>query len=230
MKKHEIIKTIQLILLLALAAFSLIYIVIDQDRYHLVAENPSMMLVSALLWLSLVLSFIFILLDFRFSSGFKKDMRELDYAVHSDPLSGLANRLGADALIDSYIGKEIPENFSCLMMDISNIREVNEKYGHIAGNDIIRQFSEILNAAGGGLGYVARNGGNKFLAIFEDATEEQVAVFVHNVEVGTDFFNQGSTQGEIRYRIGVSSKKKDPELKDVTDMVALANRRIYEKV
>lgn len=230
MKKQDILKIIQLIVFIALTGVCFYCIVLNSEIYHLIAQDAHIRLVCVLLWITLGLSFLFILLDFNFASTFKKDYRELDYAVHSDPLSGLANRLSADAKIEKYLDKPVPDDFACVMIDLANIREVNELYGHLAGNTLIRDFSDVLNTASVGLCYVARNGGNKFLAIFEKTDEEHVAAFLQNVEKEVKEYNGSHGACPIYYRVGVAfHEEKTANLKSVPDLIALANKRLYEK-
>ena len=230
MKKQDILKTIQLVVFIVLTIVCLVLVVFNPEIYHRIAQDEHIRMVCILLWLVLGISFAFILLDFNFSATFKKDYRELDYAVHSDPLSGLANRLSADAMIEGYLDKPIPENFACVMIDLANIRETNELYGHLAGNALIRDFAEILNNASTGLCYVARNGGNKFLAIFEDADEERISAFLHITGDLVQRHNSLHKEAVIRYRAGVAFRERDESIKSVPDLIALANRRIYEQI
>ena len=230
MKKQDLLKTIQLIVYIVLAAVSFYLIVLNSEIYHAIAQDPLMRMVCTLLWISLGLSFLFTLLDFNFFASFKKDYRELNYAVHSDPLSGLANRLSADAMIEKYLGKPVPDDFACAMIDLANIREINEIHGHLVGNGVIRDFSEILNTASLGLCYVARNGGNKFLAIFEKTGQEEINTFIDKVDMLVVQYNKTAGTKRIFHRMGVAFHE-DPSLniKSVPELIALANRRIYEQ-
>lgn len=47
---------------------------------------------------------------------------------------------------------------------------INNTYGHVIGNATIQSFSDVLSGASVGLCFVGRNGGNKFLALFENCT------------------------------------------------------------
>jgi len=229
MKKQDRLKIAQLIVFILLAAVCIYLIVLNPEIYHRIANDPHIRMVCVLLWLTLGLSFLFIFLDFSFASRLKKDYRELDYAVHSDPLSGLANRLGADTMIEKYLDKPVPASFACVMIDLSNIREINQHYGHLAGNTLIRKFSDTLNVASAGQCYVARNGGNKFLAIFEKADKSGVSAFLQKVEEEVNDYNKSHGPSVIRYRVGVALHEEEPNIKSVPELIALANRRIYEK-
>ena len=117
------------------------------EKGDAIANDPAVKAVCAMLWACLGLCFVFILVDFGFISAYKKDYRELDFAVHSDPLSGLANRHSCDRLIEKYLDKPLPKDVGCVMVELSNIMQINEEFGHAAGNDTIRDFSNILKMA-----------------------------------------------------------------------------------
>ncbi len=85
MKKFDIFKTIQLILFVILAGVSLLIILTDSALYRTVADDAHVRALCILLWVSFVLSFLFIFMDFSLFSSFKKDYKELDYAVSQDP-------------------------------------------------------------------------------------------------------------------------------------------------
>ena len=148
MKKSDFIyKTIQLVLYLVLTACCLGLILLDQNVYHLIASDFAYRTLCIFLWLALGLSFLFIYRDFTYFSSYSRRYRELNHAVHSDPLSGLANRFGCDVMIERYLDKPIPENLGCIMFDLTNLHEVNTHYGHLQGNRLIRDFSNILHLA-----------------------------------------------------------------------------------
>ena len=189
MKKLDIFKTIQLIVYIVLALACAGLILLNPDLYHMIGEDSRVRLICGLLWFVFLISFLFILLDFNLLSSWKKDYRELDYAVHSDPVAGIANRFSCDALIEKYLDKPLPENMGCVMFDLTNIAEINQQYGHIQGNMLIRDFSNILRMTSLNLCFVGRNGGNKFIALFEDTDMEKINTFLLRVRQKTDEHN-----------------------------------------
>ena len=225
MKKYTAYKTVQLILFIALAALIIFKIFPSSQIYHQVATDPTMKLLAMVLWIVLGLSFLFILLDFTYFFGYTKEYREMESAVHSDPLSGIANRFSCDILIEKYLDKPLPANIGCMMFDITNIREINRLYGHLDGNATIRDFSNILRLSSDNLCFVGRNGGNKFLAIFEDTNEESMRQFVNRVRQRVENYNMETATGAIEYGYGSAYHEGD-KVNDITNLISLANSRI----
>lgn len=228
MKKFDLFKTIQLILYVLLAVLGLAVIFTDKELYRMIADNPHIRLLCILLWVVFVLSFFFIFMDFSLFSTFKKDYRELDFAVSSDPVSGIANRNSCDTVIEKYLDKPLPDHIGCIMLDLSNIRTINNLWGHVRGNEMIREFSDILQAASKNLCFVGRNGGSRFMALFEDCDMQKIENFMAEVDEQVKQYNTKPTSPPIQYQYGYAYSDED-EADTITDLIALSARRIYSK-
>lgn len=227
MKKLDRYKTVQLILSLLLAGVSLYCILTDERLYHLVANDTQIRTLCILLWLSFVLSFLFIFIDFSLFSSLKRDYRELDFAVSSDPVSGIANRYSCDNLIEKYLDRPLPPGIGCIMFDLTNLGEINRNYGHLEGNELIRSFSGILQVSSRDLCFVGRNGGNSFLALFEECSSKKISTFLNRVQAKTERFNNNAEGHPILYRYGIAFEE-GPEVGTITELIALSNKRVYE--
>lgn len=227
MKKFDRYKTIQLIIFVLLAGISLLIILTDPELYQMIANNTHVRALCILLWVAFVLCFLFIFMDFSLFSTFKKDYRELDFAVSSDPVSGIANRYSCDSMIEKYLDQPLPRNIGCVMFDLTNIGEVNQSHGHVAGNELIHDFSGILQASSLNLCFVGRNGGNKFLALFENCTTQKLNTFLTRVSDRVDDYNNDPDSLPILYQYG-TAYREDDSVETITDLIALSNRRIYE--
>lgn len=227
MKKFDVFKTIQLILFIILTAVCLFIILTDKELYRMIANDAHIRALCILLWAALALVYLFIFMDFSLFSTFKKDYRELDFAVSSDPVSGIANRYSCDSVIEKYLDQPLPRNIGCIMFDLANIGEVNQSHGHVTGNDLIRDFSGILQASSMNLCFVGRNGGNKFLALFENCTTQKMNIFLERVSDRVHEHNDGSDSLPIIYQYG-TAYREDDSVQTITDLIALSNRRIYK--
>lgn len=228
MKKFDVFKTIQLVLFICTAAISLFVILTDGELYQMIASDPHVRILCIMLWTALVLSFFFIYMDFSLFSSFKKEYRELDFALSSDPVSGIANRYSCDSVIEKYLDKPLPRNIGCIMFDLTNLGDINRTYGHIEGNELIREFSGILQSTSLNLCFVGRNGGNKFLALFEECNDEKLKDFLEHIEIKIERYNSIEEAHPIFYRYGIAFNE-DSSIKSITDLIALANRRIYNE-
>lgn len=226
-KKVELIKTIQLILFLLITAFGLYLVFSNGELYQLIGSNGAVKTLSGLLWLIAVLSFLFILWDFASFSSLKKDYSELDYAVHNDHIAGIANRFSCDAMIEKYLDKPLPDTVGCIMVDLSNIRSINDQYGYLAGNEAIQAFSNILHTSSLGLCFVGRNGGNKFMALFENCTDEKLNTFLSRVEETVNTYNTSEGNHALQFISGCAFRE-GAAVQTINQLIALADRRVRQ--
>lgn len=92
--------------------------------------------------------------------------QELKKSNQTDPLTGLVNRrfftVSRNA---STLDNSVPDSGLVLMIDIDFFKQVNDAYGHAAGDEVLRQFAGSLQAVMRQSDLVARWGGEEFLAI-----------------------------------------------------------------
>lgn len=219
------LKTAQLILLLAATAAGLTLIFTDDRLYQMIGSDPSVRALCALLWLVLGLSYLAVLMDLRTLAAMRRDYRELDYAVYNDRVAGIANRFSCDAMIEKYMDRPVPDTMGCVMLDLTNIRQINDQLGHMQGNQAIQSFSDMLHGASLGLCFVGRNGGNKFMALFEDCDDEKLNAFLTRVQQSVEKHNLRGDAPELEYRTGRAFAREDPST-TITQLIALADRRL----
>lgn len=114
------------------------------------------------------------------------------------------------------------------MIDLSNLLSVNKLYDHATGNMLLKDFSNILSASALSLCFVGRNGGNKFLAIFENCTDDQLNTFLARIADRVKQHNQSPSAISIEYRIGIA-KNSEEHLAEITQLIALAYNRISDE-
>lgn len=224
MKKFNTFKIVQLILLIILTAVSLYMLMQPEVKQYIFDSTPATVL-FIIVWAVLLVTFVFLLIDFSLISSMKMNYRNLYDVAYSDPLSGIPNRFSCDTIIEKYYDKKLPDDIACVMIDLSNLPEINTLYDHRTGNKVLKDFSGILSTAAVSLCFVGRNGGNKFLAIFENCTDEKLNTFLDRVTDRVDQYNQASDSISMEYRIG-KAMNRDEHLEQITKLISLANSRI----
>ena len=99
--------------------------------------------------------------------------RELDFAASHDPLTGLLNRRGLDRVLDE--AGESGEALGLLLLDLDGFKLVNDRYGHQAGDDLLKQVAMRLKGVVRPGDIVARLGGDEF-ALVVRGVEDAVAL------------------------------------------------------
>ncbi|MBN9669937.1 diguanylate cyclase [Labrenzia aggregata] len=90
-------------------------------------------------------------------------------ALH-DTLSGLANRLQFNRAIESAVHSLPDHPLAVIHCDLDQFKEVNDTFGHSAGDIVIKTMADRLDAIVGGNGLVCRVGGDEFVVIYHGST------------------------------------------------------------
>jgi len=92
----------------------------------------------------------------------------------TDALTGLANRRHAMETIETMAIRAYRkgEPLGLIMLDIDFFKKVNDRYGHPVGDLVLKEVSRVLQASAREYDLVARLGGEEFLVICDNGTEE----------------------------------------------------------
>jgi diguanylate cyclase len=100
-----------------------------------------------------------------------------------DPLTNLANRRHFDNMLTREIAEaEKSGTGLCLVMaDLDHFKELNDRFGHVVGDDILKMFAEMLTRSFKGRDLPARFGGEEFTIILTDIDVTTAAHLVERV-------------------------------------------------
>lgn len=91
-----------------------------------------------------------------------------------DPLTGVFNRRHLMDLFNQYLeeGHQLNKKFAFVLFDIDKLKKINDSFGHIAGDEVIKQFAFISSSEIRDTDVIARIGGDEFVGLFWDISEE----------------------------------------------------------
>ncbi|WP_237153477.1 putative bifunctional diguanylate cyclase/phosphodiesterase [Oryzibacter oryziterrae] len=92
-----------------------------------------------------------------------KSRREAEFQASHDATTGLLNRQGFEKWIDSYERSSDRLPLALVVLDVDDFKEVNDEFGHMAGDTVLRAFVRQLTANFGPNSHVARWGGDEFV-------------------------------------------------------------------
>lgn len=101
--------------------------------------------------------------------------RELDRLARTDPLTGLSNRRDFYTLAERELARSRRFNapLSLFMLDIDHFKDVNDRYGHAAGDEVLRRLSQTCRGMLRETDVLARIGGEEFAVLMPETTLEQ---------------------------------------------------------
>lgn len=90
-----------------------------------------------------------------------------------DSLTGLRNRHHLDEALHSQMALAVHTHtpLSCLMIDIDHFKTINDRYGHEAGDLVIKSVATIVQRAVRDIGMAFRYGGEEFLVLLPGLTK-----------------------------------------------------------
>ncbi|MDY7103977.1 MAG: GGDEF domain-containing protein [Actinomycetota bacterium] len=94
-------------------------------------------------------------------------IRSLDRAAHRDELTGTGNRRHASQLLDS-----LRPGDGLIVVDVDHFKDVNDRFGHGAGDGVLRELGAHLSAAVHDADNVARYGGDEFIVVARDVGDD----------------------------------------------------------
>jgi diguanylate cyclase (GGDEF)-like protein len=108
-------------------------------------------------------------------SRLKARAEEFHRLATVDPLTGLYNRRFAESRLaaEASRSQRYGHPLTVVSFDLNNFKQINDRFGHPAGDQVLKEFAERLNDAIRVSDYAVRMGGDEFLVILPECPTEQ---------------------------------------------------------
>ncbi len=154
-------------------------------------------------------------------------IRQLENAAAIDPLTQCYNRREFDKQIERNIANAVRHKkaLSLFMFDIDHFKKVNDRYGHQAGDEVLRKISEAIRNEIRTGDVLARYGGEEFIAILPETTKERAIELAERLRKVVENLRIKSEDSTIRvtasFGVSTLSTKDDREslVKDADAML-----------
>ncbi len=147
--------------------------------------------------------------------------------AYTDALTGLKNRTAFEEkklALASDINKA--KNISCLMIDLNNLKYTNDNFGHDKGDELLKNFSSLLNQVFDSTQTIYRIGGDEFVILFKDMSCEDIEEQVDLLRRKVAYTNKNSIY-KISFAAGVADTCQR-KTKDIDELILNADRKMYE--
>ena len=159
------------------------------------------------------------------------DQRQLRQMAESDPLTGLHNR----RTLEQRLQREMEQAgryqtvLSCLMIDVDNFKETNDRHGHQLGDRVLSQLAGLLKREQRAIDVVARYGGEEFCIILPLTGSGGARILADRIlrRVAAERFGDEDRPVSVTVSVGIATFPDD-RITDGTSLLGLADENLLK--
>lgn len=156
--------------------------------------------------------------------------QQLATMADTDSVTGLLNRRAFIASVEKVLASTDLSSspVAVIFSDIDRFKQINDTHGHAAGDDVLRAFAQCLRTAIGDAGFIARFGGDEFVALIlgrERARVREIAEEICRTAAHTPL-TLGDRQ--IAYTISSGIGYADATCTGIDDLMRRADQALYD--
>ncbi|MEG2935105.1 MAG: GGDEF domain-containing protein [Clostridium sp.] len=149
-----------------------------------------------------------------------------------DELTGVYNKAYINERLPQDLRRSVRENLSTsvVMIDLDYFKNINDTYGHVIGDKVLRDFASIVKnyIRSDSMDWIGRYGGEEFILVLNNADEDIAQNIAERIRkrINDSVFKYEEIEIKITCSLGIySSKGKDI---DMDDAVERADKNLYK--
>jgi len=159
----------------------------------------------------------------------RKDLKKLRQEATSDTLTGLRNRRYLISVFDKEAthASQSDSGLSLILADIDHFKKINDKYGHLVGDRVLKTSAKMLTDCVKGKDIVVRYGGEEFVVLLPDTSLEGARILGENLcsyfkNMNWKRKDTGELIEKVHLSIGVAQYRKGEDLESLLQRADLA--------
>jgi len=159
--------------------------------------------------------------------------KESERLTITDYLTGLYNTRYLYAALQKEIQRcnEFNDSFSIIFFDIDDFKKYNDKYGHLAGDQLLQELATLVIKNCRNTDIIARYGGEEFVIILPESKFDGAALLAErlktSVEKHTFKINEEECKGKITISLGIATYPKDAT--NIQELINVADKNLYRE-
>ncbi len=149
----------------------------------------------------------------------------------TDDITGLFNMRSMYERIEAELrrAKRYERRISCIMMDIDHFKEVNDTNDHLFGSFVIKELGALIKRNMRDVDFAARYGGDEFLIVLTETTEEGTATFAERLRSVIESHEFSDGKSSLKRTCSFGYAVSDPDQKiDAKELVRRADHALYQ--
>lgn len=150
---------------------------------------------------------------------------ELTLAVNTDPLTEIRNRRYLMQYLEKQTAQMGDEKHCAVLIDLDLFKSVNDTYGHVFGDKVLKQFADTVKKNLGENDLIARFGGEEFMILFGTDNEKEIITTMDTISKEYAIFSEKEKGKDFTFSAGAAIYGKNSS---ITDIFTTADKRLYE--
>jgi len=168
----------------------------------------------------------------REATRLKARARELDDLVRRDPLTGAYNRRQLEDVLQQAFedAERLGEPLSIAFIDLDDFKRVNDRYGHLVGDTVLREFTQELTRMLRASDLLARYGGEEFLVVLRRCGAERGRQILERILADIATRPLAVVDGapiHVTFSAGLATHGEEARFDDAHAMLAAADEALY---
>ncbi len=179
-----------------------------------------------ILWDGAVRTGVFVVIAYSFYY-LRSSLSKERTLARTDDLTGVANRRHFFEMLETEIQRteRYGHSFSLIYTDLDDFKAINDRFGHTAGDAVLRRLAGVMRANTRATDVVARLGGDEFAVLLPETELESARTVVRKVSAALhEAFGEG--EGRITLSIGLLVVRNLPY--SVDDLIKAADALMYQ--
>ena len=156
---------------------------------------------------------------------------EMEQLAITDPLTGIYNRRFFDEVAEKELERtrRSGSSLSLIMFDIDNFKKVNDTFGHLLGDEVLKNLADICKENIRSMDFFTRFGGEEFLVLMPDTGQEsaqETAERLRSVVAGKPMATMDGNDIFITISLGIATFE-DKQSVDMNTLLDRADKAMY---
>lgn len=152
-----------------------------------------------------------------------------DFCVDTyiDPLTELLNKKSITEYAKEVVADDANHRVAFAMLDLDNFKLVNDTYGHMFGDDVLKAVGKIIKDAIIGMAVAGRMGGDEFFIVFKDYVDElHLRNVFRTIKLTVLSYFKGK-MGDIQLSTSIGASRSDYDSKNYYRLFKVADKALY---
>jgi diguanylate cyclase (GGDEF)-like protein len=155
--------------------------------------------------------------------------KKLELMAITDPLTGIYNRRHFEKIVKTEFSKAVryKHPLSCLMIDVDHFKRINDRYGHDAGDSVLREVTELMSSSLREIDVLARWGGEEFIILLPNTMGDNARPVAERIlkNISSHKFAKLPDNETVTVSIGVAVTDRD--IKNWEKLIKQADDALY---